>query len=247
MDSVQEPITPSHLLTGRRVMSLPDGPYNNELIEDINTRIADITKRMVHLNKVLEHFLRRWKKEYLLELRESHCWAKHPPKESQCGLIAVGDVVLVHEDNRPRGFWKLAKVENLIKGTDGAMRGATVRVHSSDKRSTLLRCPLQLLYPLEVHQCCDTMTDHMSNSSSSPPEVKQSDDTEADTNNSAGGNQSTPNQVPNHRSRHITAKNARDHPNSNWELLTIWTWTGTALNYVVFIAVISGLFTDCNP
>lgn len=73
MDSVQEPITPSHLLTGRRVMSLPDGPYNNELIEDINTRIADITKRMVHLNKVLEHFLRRWKKEYLLELRESHC------------------------------------------------------------------------------------------------------------------------------------------------------------------------------
>ena len=29
-DSGQESITPSHLLTGHRVMSLPDGPYNNE-------------------------------------------------------------------------------------------------------------------------------------------------------------------------------------------------------------------------
>ena len=108
-ECVQEPITPSHLLTGRRVMSLPDGPYNNELDEDISTRIADITKRMIHLNKVLAHFWRRWKKEYLLELRESHHHSKHPPKESNCGTITVGDIVLVHEDNRPRGFWKLAK------------------------------------------------------------------------------------------------------------------------------------------
>ena len=110
-DSVQEPIMPSHLLTGCRVMSLLGGPYNNELDEDISTRITDITKRMIHLNKVLEHFWRRWKKEYLLELRESHRHSKHPPKESNRGTITVGEVVLVHEDNRPRGFWKLAKVE----------------------------------------------------------------------------------------------------------------------------------------
>jgi hypothetical protein len=88
-DSVQEPITPSHLLTGHRVMSLPDGPYNNELGEDISVKVADITKRMIHLNKVLEHFWRRWKKEYLLELRESHRHAKHPPKDqlwhNNCG------------------------------------------------------------------------------------------------------------------------------------------------------------------
>ena len=184
MNSVQEPPTPSHLLTGHRVMSLPDGPYNSELNEDINTRFTDITKWMVHLNKVLEHFRRWWKKEYLLELWESHRQAKHPPKESNCGPIAAGDVVLVHEDNRPRGFWKLAKVENLIRGADGVARGATVRIHFSDKRSTLLRRPLQLLYPLEVNKCCDTVADHMFNSSSTPPEVEQSDDTEANTNNS---------------------------------------------------------------
>ena len=30
MDSIQEAVTPSHLMTGRRLMSLPDGPYNEE-------------------------------------------------------------------------------------------------------------------------------------------------------------------------------------------------------------------------
>ena len=131
-ESIQEPITPSHLLTGRRVMSLPDGPYNNEL----------------------------------------------------------------HEDNRPRGFWKLAKVESLITGTDGLTRGAAVRVHSSDKRCTLLRRPLQLLYPLKVHQCCDAVGDCVSNSSSAPPETEQSESTEVDVSNSANGDQPNPTQGP---------------------------------------------------
>ena len=42
--STQALITSSHLLTGHRVMSLPDGPYNNELGEDNSTKVADITK-----------------------------------------------------------------------------------------------------------------------------------------------------------------------------------------------------------
>jgi len=88
---------PSHLITGRRLMSLPDGPYNSELSEDVDVMNSDISKRMIHLNSVLEHFWRRWKKEYLLELRESHRHTKHPPKESYCCKIAVGDMVLVHE------------------------------------------------------------------------------------------------------------------------------------------------------
>lgn len=92
-------------------MSLPDSPYNNELSEDISAKVADITKQI----------WRQWKKEYLLELRESH---RQAPKKNKCGTIAVGDVVLVHDDNQPRGCWKLAKVESLIKGTDGLIRSA---------------------------------------------------------------------------------------------------------------------------
>ena len=161
---------------------------------------------MIHLNKVLEHFWRRWKKEYLLELRESHRQAKHPPKGSKCGTIAVGDVVLVHEEGKPRGFWKLAKVENLIKGADGLIRGATVRLHSADKRFSLLRHPLQLLYPLEVHQCCDEVDDQSSDSSRGSQPAS-----EADSNNSANGEQSNKTTIPvsRHQSRRVAASNAR--------------------------------------
>ena len=62
-------------------------------------------------------------------------------------------MVLVHEDSKLRGFWKLAKVESLITATDGMTRGADVKVASSAGQPTVLRRPLQLLYTLEIHQC----------------------------------------------------------------------------------------------
>lgn len=46
-DSGQESITLLHLLTGH-MMSLPDGPYSNELDKDISVKVADITKRLLH-------------------------------------------------------------------------------------------------------------------------------------------------------------------------------------------------------
>ena len=52
-------------------------------------------------------------------------------------------------DDKPRGFWKLAKVQELITGRDGWVRGAIVKVHSG-KNSAILRRPLQRLYPLEI-------------------------------------------------------------------------------------------------
>ena len=203
---MQEPLTPSHLLTGRRVMSLPDGPYNSEFDDDVSVRVTDLTRRMIYLNKVLEHFWTRWKKEYLLELRDSHRHVKHPPKESNCGTISVGDIVLVHEDNRPRGFWKVAKVESLIKGADGLTRGAIVKVHSSGKRSTLLRRPVQLLCPLEVHQCCDAV-----DSDASIPAVNDRDPLDHETEVADSGGELEPTQgEPRCRSKRTAARNARE-------------------------------------
>ena len=61
---------------------------------------------------------------------------------------------MVHNENQPRGFWKLAKVQSLIIGRDGKVRGATLRVSSASGKSTVLQRPTTLLYPLEVN-CCD--------------------------------------------------------------------------------------------
>lgn len=102
-----------------------------------------LTKRMRYLSDVIDKFWKRWREEYLVELRESH---RHSKGTSDPDPIAVGDIVLVHSENKRRGFWKLAKVEDLITGQDGAVRAA-VRVG----RSTILRRPLQRIYPLEIN------------------------------------------------------------------------------------------------
>ena len=106
---------------------------------------AQLSRRMRHLNRVLNQFWRRWKEEYLLELRDVHHCNE---RNSDTTPISVGDIVVVHDD-KPRGFWKLARVEEVITGKDGRVRGAVVKVNSG-KNSTVLRRPLQRLYPLEV-------------------------------------------------------------------------------------------------
>jgi len=60
-----------------------------------------------------------------------------------------GEVVLLHDERNLRGFWKLARIEELLKGPDGHVRGAVIRVPSRSS-STILRRPLSRLYPLEI-------------------------------------------------------------------------------------------------
>ena len=57
----------------------------------------------------------------------------------------VGEVVLVGEDGVKRNRWKMGRIEKLIKGKDGVIRGASIRT----KNGTVGR-PLQKIYPLEV-------------------------------------------------------------------------------------------------
>ena len=57
----------------------------------------------------------------------------------------------MHGDGLHRGLWKLGRVESLIKGKDGLVRGAVVKSTTPKKRNpTRLRRPLQRLYPLEL-------------------------------------------------------------------------------------------------
>ena len=77
-EDIEEPFTPSHLITGRHLMSLKDGLYNRDIDDTIEVNQNTLTKRMVYLSHVLDHFWGRWKKDYLLELRNSH---RHTPNK----------------------------------------------------------------------------------------------------------------------------------------------------------------------
>ncbi|CAB3995911.1 PREDICTED: uncharacterized protein LOC106817579 [Paramuricea clavata] len=150
-EDVEEPLTPAHLLSGRRILSLPDRHQENPEDEDFQVDLStnDLNKRVRYLNDIIEHFWRRWRNEYLVELRNAH---KSPKKTVEKSSVEVGDIVLVHDENHPRSFWRIGRIKELVNSTaDGKSRGAVVQVMSKKGKVTTLRRPLQLLYPMEIN------------------------------------------------------------------------------------------------
>ena len=135
-----EVLTPAHLLYGRRLLSLPEEPRE----EDDETETS-YRRRYKYINETLQHFWKRWQREYLTNLRESHdCNAQAIGKAPK-----VGDVVTVYEEGVKRNGWKMAVVESLIVGKDKEVRGANVRVITKGKAVHLSR-PVQKLFPIEI-------------------------------------------------------------------------------------------------
>ena len=149
-DDFEEPLTPSYLLNGRRLLNLPSYPQPTD--PDYTTRVkaTDLTKRMQYLDQTLTHFWRRWSSEYLTELRECHRYLKFG-KQSTSRVPVVGEVVVVYDQDFPRGQWKMAVIEQTFKGSNGLIRGALIHVHDKGGHLTHLRCPISHLYPLKIH------------------------------------------------------------------------------------------------
>ena len=131
-DEVVEPLTPSHLLIGKRTTQLPtDEIYSND--SDDRNRYRERLRGL---------FEKRWKKEYLAELQEYHIMTR---KAKGVEIVPqVGDVVIM-KDSSPRCNWKLVKVVKLHESNDGKVR--SVEVLKPNKRT--VNRPPQLLIPLE--------------------------------------------------------------------------------------------------
>ena len=149
-DDLEEPLTPAHFLTGKRILSLPDGICcgDDPDDEDVDLTHDHLTRRMKYLNVVLNHFWKRWQLEYLLDLRESHR-QQYAGGNGAGATINTGEVVLLQED-KPRAFWRLARVKQLITGRDGRVRAAILAVPSGRGKTSTFQRPIQRLYPLET-------------------------------------------------------------------------------------------------
>ena len=133
-------------------MNLPDNLLcTNHEVDNADEERCRMNARLKHLNHTLDTFSRRWRREYLLELREAH---RHYRSSGEPQL-SEGDIVVVFTDDHPRSLWKLGRVERVITGADGQKRAVTIRVSNKGRTSTLDR-PIQHLYPMEIctYQCC---------------------------------------------------------------------------------------------
>ena len=118
-EGVSYPLTPSDIIYGRKIAVTP----NRRQFKVVSTN-QSLTKKAKHKKLLLNHFTKRWRNEFLLSLREASSSNHALSRET----IAVGDIVVIKNDSSPRAFWKLAEVEELIKGNDSITRSAKVKV-----------------------------------------------------------------------------------------------------------------------
>lgn len=134
-----QPLTPAHFLIGSRLCSLPPKPIAASRASSSSRE--ELTRRWKYRQRLLRDFWTRWKREYLLELRSAHTC-----KNSHSTSLKEGDLVLIGEERTPRQIWMAGIIKELFPGRDGLVRSCAVR--TSD--GTILRRPVQLLYPLEL-------------------------------------------------------------------------------------------------
>ena len=92
----------------------------------------------------LDMFWKIWSTEYMQSLRETHTANMKPVKGEVTRVPEVGEVVTVKEDNLPRGSWKLARIESLIKSSVDGVHRAAVVITSTGK--TLSSCIVSFIH-----------------------------------------------------------------------------------------------------
>ena len=92
-DSIEEVITPSHLLLGRSILTKINNDFNE------NNMDLDASSGRVHyLQTLIDHYWNRWRQEYLPELRERHKLANVIP---DC-QIKFNEVVIIEKNHVQR-------------------------------------------------------------------------------------------------------------------------------------------------
>ena len=127
-------LTPNHIMFGRKLNMI-----NTSV--DIDKKEECITKRYKYMKYLIAHFWERWRKDYVLALRERQRYRK----KQNGPLPSIDDVVIVYEEKQPRQNWLLGRITGLLAGTDGKIRGAKVKLG----RTKNIKRPVDQLYPIE--------------------------------------------------------------------------------------------------
>ena len=114
-----EPLTPNHLLLLRAGPTAPPGMFSKQ---DIYGRA-----RWRQVQYLANLFWKRWIREYLPSLQQRQKWNR--PQRN----VAVDDIVLVLDNNKPRNSWPLARVlEVHTSRNDGLVRSMKLRTSTGE-------------------------------------------------------------------------------------------------------------------
>ena len=111
-----EPLTPNHLLMLKSNQAMPPGSFSKQ---DQYSR-----RRWRQVQYLADVFWRRWLREYLPTLQKRQRWFY------VCRDLKEDDLVLIVDENIPRGQWRLGRVVLVHKAKDGHVRSAVVKTRS---------------------------------------------------------------------------------------------------------------------
>ena len=126
-------LAPNHFLHGCASANVSPGEFTG--------RDMLLRRRWRHSQFLADQFWHRWRKEYVPYLVRRSKW-----RELQRN-VRCGDLVLVVDEDLPRGKWRLGRVTAPIVSADGLVRSAEV----TTKKGTLV-CPIGKLALLEASE-----------------------------------------------------------------------------------------------
>lgn len=111
-----EVLTPGHFLIGQPLVALPEYSFEETQLHCLS--------RFKQIQKLTQHFWKRWRHEYLHTLQQRFKWTSQtePPK--------LDDLVLIKEDNLPPLQWKRGRLIKLLPGKDGVVRVVEVKTQN---------------------------------------------------------------------------------------------------------------------
>ncbi|XP_057296224.1 uncharacterized protein LOC130625174 [Hydractinia symbiolongicarpus] len=115
-DDIEEMLTLSQLMHGRNICR----PCVQSGDADELDSKAKLSKRMMYIKTLKEHFWNRFSNEYITNLREFH--AQGP---SHSRSVELGEIVIIHSVKK-RINWRMGKVTYLITSRDNNVRAAIV-------------------------------------------------------------------------------------------------------------------------
>ena len=111
---------------------------------------SSLTNKLKNHRHLLNQFTNQWRRDYLLNLQESHN-QQLKTRRGRHNVIQIGDVVVLKSDTSKCVFWKLVIVKELLKGNDNQIRAAMVSVTDPRGGTKLLRRSIKHLYPIKVN------------------------------------------------------------------------------------------------
>ena len=124
-----QPLTPNHLILGRATPAAPQGPLQE---------VKSGRKRFEYVQSLVQQFWQRFQREYLQRLMRRSKW-------QQKRQLKVNDIVMMVEDNLPRGKWNLARIVEVFPGKkDGVVRNVRLRTKTGKYRRSVQKCCLLL-------------------------------------------------------------------------------------------------------